>query len=323
MLSHVTHLQLDPTSVCDLKCGYCVGRTWKQGHAPVESIEAVFNALPNLEYVHVQGEGEPLLGRHFFRAVDLVAEAGADLGLITNGRHFTPGNIDKLLASGAKSIGVSVDSLEPDQYRQIRGGDLAPVLGGVERLLSRRPGGRTDVYFTVVLMKDNFGQLARIRDLSEQWGMSPPSVQPLQRSPDYSAHYPNWLNTQYLDDEQQAVVADYQRERARVRAEAGRETFFESLFKNAPELSCPFIDKALHVRFDGALFPCCFMKQSTPAYGWMSAESHDALGRLSATGAALAATFARREIPDACSTCHLVDRILGQDNRSDACPGPE
>ena len=313
MLSHVTHLQLDPTSVCDLKCGYCVGRAWKQGHATLQSIEEVFQAIPNLEYVHVQGEGEPLLGRHFFKAIDLIGKARADLGLITNGRHFTESNIDRLLASGARSIGVSVDSLDPDQYRRIRGGNLALVLCGVERLLSVRPKSRTDVYFTVVLMRDNFGQLERICDLSERWGMSPPSVQPLQKSVSYTAHYTDWLRGQFLDEAQLADVRKYQRERARVRSEAGLETFFESLFKNAQPLSCPFIQKALHVRFDGAMFPCCFMKISDPAYGWMSAGPDGKWNSLSANRSALTDTFARREVPVTCSDCHLVDQILGKD----------
>jgi MoaA/NifB/PqqE/SkfB family radical SAM enzyme len=309
MLNHVTHLQIDPTSVCDLKCGYCVGRTWRQGHARLETIDAVFASCANLEYVQAQGEGEPLLGRFFWQIAERVALAGADLGLITNGRHCTRQNAERLVATGVRSVGISIDSLDPGQYERIRGGELARALDGAERLLAQRQREHTDVYFAIVLMRDNFEQLEPLCALSERWGMSPPSVQSLQRSPDYAKHYANWLSDQFLDEHQLAEVERYQGERARIRAEAGLRTFFESLFKDAPEGTCPFVTKALHVRFDGAVFPCCFMKGSEPAYGWIGVDAEPDWSHASAGRTGLADTFSKGGVPHACRDCHILSHV--------------
>ena len=121
---------------CNSACGYCslplnVGRY----EMTREEIRRVFTDLyrDGLRFVFVQG-GEPLLRRDLPDILEDLAEIGFGLTLITNGTRFTPALIARL-ARLPLNLSVSLDTLDRDRYRQIRGADQLPqVLAGIELL---------------------------------------------------------------------------------------------------------------------------------------------------------------------------------------------
>src|SRR6266545_3219558 len=107
---HITHAQIDPTSVCDLTCRFCIGRDWLQAHMRPEIFDEVIDELPDLRYVQLQGEGEPMLSKRFWEYLAKLRERGIDVAYTTNGRHLTDDAIDRLLAYEIRTITVSVDT---------------------------------------------------------------------------------------------------------------------------------------------------------------------------------------------------------------------
>jgi len=79
--------------------------------------------------------GEPLLRRDIVEIVAGLSElqGGEDLALTTNGSRLAEHAAD-LKAAGLKRITVSVDSLDPQVFREMNGGrgDLEVVLNGIE-----------------------------------------------------------------------------------------------------------------------------------------------------------------------------------------------
>ena len=118
---------------CNSACGYCnlplnVGRY----EMTREEIRRVFTGLyhDGLRFVFVQG-GEPLLRRDLAEILGDLAAIGFRLTLITNGTRFTPELIARLSALSL-SVSVSLDRLDRDRYRRIRGADQLPaVLEGI------------------------------------------------------------------------------------------------------------------------------------------------------------------------------------------------
>ncbi len=121
---------------CNSACGYCdlplnVGRyemTW-------EEIRDVFSRLyrDGVRFVLVQG-GEPLLRRDLPEILEDLSAIGLHLTLITNGTKITPQLVERL-ARLPVSISVSLDTLDRERYRQIRGADQLPlVLEGIALL---------------------------------------------------------------------------------------------------------------------------------------------------------------------------------------------
>lgn len=121
---------------CNSACGYCnlplnVGRY----EMTREEIRRVFSDLyrDGLRFVFVQG-GEPLLRRDLPEILDDLGELGFSLTLITNGTRFTRALISRL-ARLPLNISVSLDTLDRERYRRIRGADqLSQVLDGIDLL---------------------------------------------------------------------------------------------------------------------------------------------------------------------------------------------
>ena len=79
----------------------------------------------------IQG-GEPLLRKDLPDILKDLADIGFGLSLITNGTKLSP-RLVKQLADIPLNISVSLDTLDRDLYKQIRGADqLRLVLSGID-----------------------------------------------------------------------------------------------------------------------------------------------------------------------------------------------
>ena len=118
---------------CNSACGYCdlplnVGRYEMRR----EEIQRIFSGLycDGVRFVLVQG-GEPLLRRDLPEILEDLSAIGFHLTLITNGTKVTAHLVERLSRLPI-AISVSLDTLDREQYRQIRGADqLLQVLEGI------------------------------------------------------------------------------------------------------------------------------------------------------------------------------------------------
>ncbi|PKU22314.1 GTP 3',8-cyclase MoaA [Telmatospirillum siberiense] len=138
----ITYLRLSVTDRCDLRCVYCMAEDMeflpKAEVLSLEELERVAVAFMRLgvRKLRLTG-GEPLVRRGI---MDLIANLGAqvaaghldELTLTTNGTQLAA-HAAGLAAAGVRRINVSLDSLDPDIFRQVtRIGDLGKVLAGLE-----------------------------------------------------------------------------------------------------------------------------------------------------------------------------------------------
>ncbi|MBA2485301.1 MAG: radical SAM protein [Nitrospira sp.] len=156
---------------CNSACGYCnlplnVGRY----EMTREEIRRVFTSLyeDGLRFVFVQG-GEPLLRRDLPDILEDLIDMGFGLTLITNGTRFTPELVVRL-AMLPLNISVSLDTLDRDRYRQIRGNDqLRQVLAGID-LLDGFPGPK---YLTCVVSEVNRADVIDVVRFARTYGFMP------------------------------------------------------------------------------------------------------------------------------------------------------
>ena len=121
---------------CNSKCGYC-DLPLNKGRYELsrEEIREIFSALylRGLRYVFIQG-GEPTLRKDLLDVIADLHQLGLKLSLITNGTRLNQEFVEGL-AEYPVDISVSLDTLDRDLYREIRGADqLKLVLAGLERL---------------------------------------------------------------------------------------------------------------------------------------------------------------------------------------------
>lgn len=136
-------LRLSVTDRCSLRCVYCMPVeavsfvSWREvlSFDEIVRFARVMRADFGLNKIRITG-GEPLLRPGLAELVAKLAALGIeDLAMTTNGQwlaeHAAP-----LKRAGLKRVNVSLDSLDPANYRVMaRGGELQRALDGIEAAL--------------------------------------------------------------------------------------------------------------------------------------------------------------------------------------------
>jgi cyclic pyranopterin phosphate synthase len=78
--------------------------------------------------------GEPLIRLDMEDIIDRAVRQIPDVSLTTNGSMLAK-RAESLRSAGLKRVNVSIDSLDPAAFQEIRKGQLAPVLRGIEEAL--------------------------------------------------------------------------------------------------------------------------------------------------------------------------------------------
>lgn len=152
------YLRISVTDRCNLRCVYCMGSegvNWldREKILRYEEIVEVVKVAAGLgiNKIRITG-GEPLVRKDLsFLIKELRRIPGIkDLSLTTNGLLLAE-QAKELHEAGLDRVNVSLDSLDPENYRQItRGGELKEVISGIEAALKV---GLSPVKINVVLMK--------------------------------------------------------------------------------------------------------------------------------------------------------------------------
>jgi GTP 3',8-cyclase len=138
----ISYLRVSVTDRCDFRCVYCMSENMsflpKQELLSLEELDRLCSAFVTrgVRKLRLTG-GEPLVRRDImtlFRSLSRHLESGAleELTLTTNGSQLAKHARD-LAACGVKRINVSLDTLDPQRFKDItRWGDLSKVIGGID-----------------------------------------------------------------------------------------------------------------------------------------------------------------------------------------------
>ena len=142
----VTYLRLSVTDRCDLRCIYCMPEHMSFGRhrdrLGVADLHAIARAFigGGVRKIRLTG-GEPLVRKDLPELLErlLVHLESGDLDEVvvsTNGSQLA--RLAPTLAGyGVKRVNVSLDTLDPGEYREItRGGELGVVLNGIDAALA-------------------------------------------------------------------------------------------------------------------------------------------------------------------------------------------
>jgi len=140
----VTDLRVSVTKRCNFGCVYChdegLGpiarpRTPHEEEMTPTEVERLVVVARDLGFRSVKFTGgEPLVRSDLEEIVDRTVRQIPDVSLTTNG-SMLEGRAEALRDAGLKRVNVSVDTIDPQEFRSIRKGALAPVLRGIREAL--------------------------------------------------------------------------------------------------------------------------------------------------------------------------------------------
>lgn len=136
----ITYLRISVTDRCNLRCTYCMPPEGVPlvDHSEIltfDEIEEFTRAAVSegVNKVRITG-GEPLVRKGITELVRRLAsiEGITDLSMTTNGQLLSQ-FAGELAEAGLMRINISLDTTDPDKYREItRGGDINRVFEGIE-----------------------------------------------------------------------------------------------------------------------------------------------------------------------------------------------
>jgi hypothetical protein len=157
-------VDLDPTTFCDLACPECVsGRLLNKGRFSERRLRSLAAELVEVgvRAVILIGGGEPLAHRGTRLAIEVLATAGVELGLVTNGTQLH--RYADLLEPSMSWIRVSVDAATTSTYQAFRPdrrglSRFDQVIGNMRSIAPRMEG---DLGYSFLLMdrRDESGQI--------------------------------------------------------------------------------------------------------------------------------------------------------------------
>lgn len=164
----VTDIRISVTKRCNFACVYChdegLGPTSQPRRADPEEmtadeIERIVRLAREIGIRSVKFTGgEPLVRPDLEEIIGRTVRHLPDVSLTTNG-SMLEGRAESLRDAGLKRINVSVDSIDPAQFRSIRGGSLAPVLRGVRAALRV---GLKPVKLNMVVFRSTLANIPRM-----------------------------------------------------------------------------------------------------------------------------------------------------------------
>jgi len=132
-------MRISVTDRCDLRCIYCASTSFhNQTHENTLRYEEIYRVVEaaasiGVNKIRLTG-GEPLVRLHLSRLVGLLVSIPSieEVSMTTNGTVLAK-YAAELRAAGLKRVNISLDSLKPDKFAYITGGDkLNDVLQGIE-----------------------------------------------------------------------------------------------------------------------------------------------------------------------------------------------
>ncbi len=267
------HLQIEPTTVCNLKCSFCVREknVFRPKSLSFEQFKSVFDQVTPVR-VTFAGDGEPTLAPDIWRMVAYARDRGAKT-IITSNWTIGPRLAEKALDAGLSALRVSIDAATAATYVAMRKADYHNVIiEGIRKLqeTKRARGSETpDIGFEYVLGRDNLHEMKAVIDLARDLGVCRVNFRPL-----------NLVGIEEREDELLKGLSreGYRQalEEANVHAKArgmatnldevvGLLPFYEVRYtpefnpeRRSPDCIYPWVQ--VYVAVDGNVTPCCALQ---------------------------------------------------------------
>ncbi|MBV9229364.1 MAG: SPASM domain-containing protein [Chloroflexi bacterium] len=185
-----TYVQVEPVGQCNLRCQMCSIQFRKDGppNGPpafmaFETFISIVDQFVDLQELHLQGLGEPMMHPRFFDMVAYAANKGIRVTTNSNLTLLNDRRAELCITSGLDCLHFSIDGATAATYERIRVrahfervvGNLERILAARQRLCSMHPRLR----LVMVIMRQNLSELPALVRLAHQWQVESIFVQHL------------------------------------------------------------------------------------------------------------------------------------------------
>lgn len=174
-----THLHVEPSTLCNLRCAFCPVTTGLERPTGVMSHEVFKKIIDELaDYLFMillWDWGEPFLNPGVYDMIAYAKQSDVKVISSTNGHVFAQaGNAEKLIRSGIDAIIFAIDGISQETYEQFRKkGNLHMAMKGIQNVAAARRNlnSRTPlINFRFIPMKHNEHEMPLLKDFARSLG---------------------------------------------------------------------------------------------------------------------------------------------------------
>jgi MoaA/NifB/PqqE/SkfB family radical SAM enzyme len=183
-----THLQIEPTTLCNLKCALCPvtsGMDRELGHMEFSLFKQLLDEAGQYALLVLLWDwGEPFVNPEIFEMIAYAKGFGLKVISSSNGHAFADEEeARRLVESGIDSIIIAVDGITQDTYERYRqSGRLETALTGIRNVVAqKRAIGRETplVNFRFLVMAHNEHEIPGLKDLAQSLDVDVLSIKTL------------------------------------------------------------------------------------------------------------------------------------------------
>ncbi len=212
---------------------------------------------PDLIYLTLYFQGEPLINPHFSEMVKMARDRNTFVATSTNGHFLDDENVEKIIKSGLNHLIISLDGLDQQTYEKYRvNGNFQTVMDGIRRLVAARETLKSDTPFIelqFLVMRHNEHQLAQVSEFARNSGVDKLSFKSAQV---------------YNFDKAFSVIPTL-KSKSRYRQLLDGNWVIGKKIRNR----CHRIWSSIVVTWDGKAVPCCYDKNADHPSGNLLEDS--------------------------------------------------
>ena len=242
---------IEPTTSCNLRCTECptgmqsLSRT--KGNMNLDVFRKIIEKLsPDLFYLTLYFQGEPLLNPQFSEMVKLARSRRIFVSTSTNGHFLNEKSVDQIIKSGLNHLIISVDGLDQQTYETYRvNGDYQAVIEGIKRVVAAKKASNSKLPFIelqFLVMRHNEYQMQEMREFAKQAGVDKLSFK----------------TAQVYNFNAESTIIPTLKSKSRYRQSSDGKWVMARKIRNR----CHRIWSSLVITWDGKVVPCCYDKNA-------------------------------------------------------------
>jgi len=262
---YIRSIQLEPTKLCNMACPMCLNPYLdksEKGNLSYENFKKIIKQFPFLTTVRLQGLGESLLNPDIYKMIAYLKRKGVSVGFADNGTMLTPKTNNKLLGLKVNYISLSLDTLNREKFKIIRGVDLFDnVKEKIENLVKIKKGNSnyktTRIILNMVLSNDNVNELSDMIDYAHKLGIKELIISSLQ--PKYLKQQKDYLK-EISNELQNPNFMEGIYNHAKLKAKKYGIVLSFNILHPQRAIDCLWNFEMTYITWDGYLTPCCHIE---------------------------------------------------------------
>jgi MoaA/NifB/PqqE/SkfB family radical SAM enzyme len=275
-----SYVQIEPVGQCNLRCKMCPinFRDDKPLHGKTKMMDfdlycQIIDQLTNLETLHLQGLGEPMLHPRFFDMIAYAVGKGVRVTTNTNLTLLNQARAEMVIESGLDTLHFSIDGTNAETYENIRlNASFDKVIANLEGLMNakqRLGSSLPHLHMVMVIMRQNLAELPELVRLAKRFGAEEVFAQQLSHDFGDPAYHKKFQPLNAYVKEQSLLYEDPQKiEQYFGQAKALAAEYAINLRlprprprPYGPDVSgrdrCDWPWSSAYISFQGYAMPCC------------------------------------------------------------------